>query len=90
VWVFPCVLKKKNSVVWVRERTIPTERPPLVGKVIANFCFPCVLCMKMFSVHLALQSTLMSSAFFVYHIFMCFGVLAGIQAIHLMNLSRKL
>jgi hypothetical protein len=34
-------LKKKtklNSMVWVRERTIPTERPPLVGEVIANFC----------------------------------------------------
>jgi hypothetical protein len=30
--------KKKNSMVWVRERTIPTERPPLVGEVIANFC----------------------------------------------------
>jgi hypothetical protein len=28
----------KNSTVWVRERTIPTERPPLVGEVIANFC----------------------------------------------------
>jgi hypothetical protein len=28
----------KNSMVWVRERTIPTERPPLVGEVIANFC----------------------------------------------------
>jgi hypothetical protein len=27
-----------NSVVWVRERTIPTERSPLVGEVIANFC----------------------------------------------------
>jgi hypothetical protein len=27
-----------NSVVWVRERTIPTERPPLVGEVSANFC----------------------------------------------------
>jgi hypothetical protein len=27
-----------NSMVWVRERTIPTERPPLVGEVIANFC----------------------------------------------------
>jgi hypothetical protein len=23
-------------MVWVRERTIPTERPPLVGEVIAN------------------------------------------------------
>jgi hypothetical protein len=31
-------LKKKNSMVWVRERTIPTERPPLVGEVIANLC----------------------------------------------------
>jgi hypothetical protein len=30
--------KEKNSMVWVRERTIPTERPPLVGEVIANFC----------------------------------------------------
>jgi hypothetical protein len=29
--------KKKNSMVWVRERTIPTERPQLVGEVIANF-----------------------------------------------------
>jgi hypothetical protein len=29
---------KKNSMVWVRERTIPTERPPPVGEVIANFC----------------------------------------------------
>jgi hypothetical protein len=28
---------KKNSMVWVRERTIPTERTPLVGEVIANF-----------------------------------------------------
>jgi hypothetical protein len=25
-------------MVWVRERTIPTERPPLVGEVIANYC----------------------------------------------------
>jgi hypothetical protein len=23
-------------MVWVRERTIPTERPPLIGEVIAN------------------------------------------------------
>jgi hypothetical protein len=30
--------KKLNSMVWVRERTIPTERPPLVGEVIANLC----------------------------------------------------
>jgi hypothetical protein len=25
-------------MVLVRERTIPTERPPLVGEVIGNFC----------------------------------------------------
>jgi hypothetical protein len=30
-------LQKKNSMVWVRERTIPTERQPLIGEVIANF-----------------------------------------------------
>jgi hypothetical protein len=30
--------KQTNSMVWVRERTILTERPPLVGEVIANFC----------------------------------------------------
>jgi hypothetical protein len=29
---------KLSSMVWVRKRTIPTERPPLVGEVIANFC----------------------------------------------------
>jgi hypothetical protein len=29
---------KLNSMVRVRERTIPTERPPLVGEVIANLC----------------------------------------------------
>jgi hypothetical protein len=28
----------RNSVASVRERTIPTERPPLVGDVSANFC----------------------------------------------------
>jgi hypothetical protein len=25
-------------MVWVCERTIPTERPPIVGEVIANLC----------------------------------------------------
>jgi hypothetical protein len=30
--------KKKNLVVWVPERTIPIERPTLVGEVSANFC----------------------------------------------------
>jgi hypothetical protein len=37
----PCYMyfnSKKNSLVSVHERTIPTERPPLVGEVIANFC----------------------------------------------------
>jgi hypothetical protein len=29
---------KLNSVTWVRERTIPSERPPLVGEVRGNFC----------------------------------------------------
>jgi hypothetical protein len=29
---------KLNSVVLVRKRTIPTERPPLVGEVSAHFC----------------------------------------------------
>jgi len=30
--------KMKLSVALVRERTIPTERPPPVGEVSANFC----------------------------------------------------
>jgi hypothetical protein len=30
--------KQKNSAVLVRKRTLPTERPPLVGEVSANFC----------------------------------------------------
>ena len=30
--------KKKHPVALVRERTIPTERPPPVGEVSANFC----------------------------------------------------
>jgi hypothetical protein len=29
---------KLNSVASVRKRTIPTEQPPLVGEVTANFC----------------------------------------------------
>jgi hypothetical protein len=32
------IYNKTNSMVWVRERTISTERPPLVGEVIANLC----------------------------------------------------
>jgi hypothetical protein len=30
-------IHKKNSVVSARKRTIPTERPPLVSEVSANF-----------------------------------------------------
>jgi hypothetical protein len=30
--------KQTNSVAWARERTIQTERPPLLGEVFANFC----------------------------------------------------
>jgi hypothetical protein len=30
-------MQLKNSAAWVRERTIPTQRPPLVGEVTANF-----------------------------------------------------
>jgi hypothetical protein len=33
-----CTNKQTNSMVWVRKRIISTERPPLVGEVIANFC----------------------------------------------------
>ena len=29
---------EKNSVALVREGTIPTERPPPVGEISANFC----------------------------------------------------
>jgi hypothetical protein len=29
---------KKNSVALARKQTTPTERPPLVGEVSANFC----------------------------------------------------
>jgi hypothetical protein len=31
-------MNKKHSVALVRKRTIPTELPPLVGEVSANFC----------------------------------------------------
>jgi hypothetical protein len=34
---FQVDFKTKNSMVWVRERTTPTERPPRVGEVIVNF-----------------------------------------------------
>jgi hypothetical protein len=38
LYVPPTSTKTANSVVWVRELTIPTERPPLVDEVSANFC----------------------------------------------------
>jgi hypothetical protein len=48
IWAYKQALKREsaslsaktklNSMVWVRERTTQTERPPLVGEVIANFC----------------------------------------------------
>jgi hypothetical protein len=31
-----CSYHKNNSMIWVRERNIPTEQPPLVGEVISN------------------------------------------------------
>jgi hypothetical protein len=37
VWFFLTGKVKDNLVGWVRERTIPLERPPLVGEVSANF-----------------------------------------------------
>jgi hypothetical protein len=36
--IMPTTNKQANSVALVRERTIPTERPPPVGEVSANFC----------------------------------------------------
>jgi hypothetical protein len=30
--------KKRNSVALVRKRTVPIERPPLIGEVSAKFC----------------------------------------------------
>jgi hypothetical protein len=38
VRIFDLLKLLKNSVALVRERTIPTERPPPVGEVSANFC----------------------------------------------------
>jgi hypothetical protein len=33
----PSKYKKKTSLDLVRERTIPTERPPIVGKIVPTF-----------------------------------------------------
>jgi hypothetical protein len=38
-WDLTVHTKQMNSMIWVREWTIPTERPPLVGEVIANFSY---------------------------------------------------
>jgi nucleoside recognition membrane protein YjiH len=38
MWILNNTKLKLNSVALVRERTIPTERPPPVGEVSANFC----------------------------------------------------
>jgi hypothetical protein len=37
-YIVPVLKTKLSSVVLVLERTMPTERPPLVGEVSANFC----------------------------------------------------
>jgi hypothetical protein len=37
-WCRSVMVQKKNSVTLARKRTIPTERPPLVREVSANFC----------------------------------------------------
>jgi hypothetical protein len=36
--LFEVMRKLTNSVALVRERTIKTESPPLVGEVSTNFC----------------------------------------------------
>jgi hypothetical protein len=36
-WNIRCFGNIANSVAWVRERTIPTEWPPPIGEVSANF-----------------------------------------------------
>jgi hypothetical protein len=39
VVILQTIMKLTNSMVWAREWTTTTERPPLVGEVIANFCW---------------------------------------------------
>ena len=38
IYIYIYIYIKLNSVALVRERNIPTERPPPVGEVSANFC----------------------------------------------------
>jgi hypothetical protein len=38
IFLMKFALSLTNSVALVRELTTPTERPPLVGEVSANFC----------------------------------------------------
>jgi hypothetical protein len=37
MYIWSYIKLKLNSVALARERTIPTERPPLVGEVVPNF-----------------------------------------------------
>jgi hypothetical protein len=37
-WILASCKYKTNTMAWVREQTVPTERPPLFGEMIANFC----------------------------------------------------
>jgi hypothetical protein len=38
IWMLQKKIQQTNAGALVRQRTIPTERPPLVGEVSANFC----------------------------------------------------
>jgi hypothetical protein len=40
IYIYIYIYVYINSVAWVRKRTIPTERPPPVGEVSANFWAP--------------------------------------------------
>jgi hypothetical protein len=55
-------------MVWARERTIPTERPPLVGEVSANFCRIIVLLILLLLIIIIIQTRyiVMVTIFFLY------------------------
>jgi hypothetical protein len=38
IFSYDVFLNIYNSVALIRERITPTERPPLVGEISANFC----------------------------------------------------
>ena len=48
----------KNSVALVRERTVPTERPPPVGEVSANFVNHYTICIEKMGVSVEKRYTL--------------------------------